>query len=62
MGENTVRYTLTKKGKTVEQGEFVVTVEEGQNQVCPTGTVWSPGNDCGSTTYVCDMYFDRYCN
>lgn len=61
MGENTIRYTLTKKGEVVEQGEFNVRVESGSRQVCPTGTVWSPGNDCGSTSYVCDTYFSRYC-
>ncbi len=62
MGSNLIRYTLTKKGDVVEQGEFNVRVDSGARQVCRTGTVWSPGNDCGSTSYVCDMYFDRYCN
>ncbi|PIP89290.1 MAG: hypothetical protein COW01_07120 [Bdellovibrionales bacterium CG12_big_fil_rev_8_21_14_0_65_38_15] len=62
MGTNLIRYTLTKKGDVVEQGEFNVSVESGARQVCQTGTVWSPGNDCGSQSYVCDMYFDRYCN
>lgn len=61
MGENTIRYTLTKSGDVVEQGEFTVRVESGARQVCPTGTIWNPGNDCGSTAYVCDMYFARYC-
>lgn len=62
MGQNLVRYTLTKKGEVVEQGEFNVSVETGARQACPTGTVWSSGNNCGSTAYVCDMYFNRYCN
>tara|TARA_R110000868_G_scaffold159516_20_gene388468 strand:- start:185 stop:718 length:534 start_codon:yes stop_codon:yes gene_type:complete len=62
MGANTVRYTLTKKGQVVEQGEFEVRVDRGARQVCPTGTIYSPGNDCGSTSYVCDMYFNRYCH
>lgn len=61
MGENTVRYTLTKKGNVVEQGEFTVRVESGARTQCRTGTIFT-GGSCGSQGYVCDEYFARYCH
>lgn len=61
IGQNLVRYELTKGGDTVEQGEFVVHVAAAPDIVCRTGTIWMNPSSCSSQALVCDEYFARFC-
>ena len=64
-GKNTVKYTLTKNGKTTEEGTFIVTVVDGGNSTCQRhGFYFSNlASDCSNPTLYCDRYFseNNYC-
>ncbi len=65
-GTNTVQYTLTKNGQTVEQGEFEVKVISGSNRICTRHGHYVSTNtqDCTNASQYCDTYFreNNYCN
>lgn len=64
-GKNTVKYTMTKNGTTVEEGTFIVNVVDGGRSVCQrTGFYFSSSaNDCNMPTNFCSQYFseNNYC-
>lgn len=64
-GKNTVKYTLSKEGQTVEEGTFVVNVVDGGRAVCQrTGFYTSSSNtDCSVPQNLCSRYFNEnnYC-
>ena len=64
-GKNTVKYTLSEKGKVVEQGSFIVSVVDGGRSVCQhNGYYYSTmASDCQFPTNLCSRYFseNNYC-
>jgi len=65
LGENTVAYSLTKKGRVVESGSFEVNVNSAPSRTCRYATFYSSNmDDCRFTSNVCGRYFreQNYCN
>lgn len=64
-GKNIVKYTLTKNGKTVEEGNFNVEVVKGGNSVCPRMGYFTSNNsqDCAFPNNFCSTFFQQnnYC-
>lgn len=64
-GKNTVKYTLTKDGATVETGTFIVNVVDGGRAVCQRFGFYYSSNstDCSTPDVYCSRYFDEnnYC-
>jgi len=64
-GKNTVKYSLTKNGSTVEEGTFVVDVVTGAKSVCQRSGYYTSTNnqDCSFPSNLCSRYFaeNNYC-
>ena len=64
-GKNTVKYSLTKNGKAVEEGNFIVNVVDGGRAVCQRIGFYmsSTTSDCTSPSLYCPRYFNEnnYC-
>ena len=57
-GENTIKYTLTNSGSTVESGEFDVLVESLPVRTCGYRSYTSSRlSDCRNASNVCAQYF-----
>ncbi len=65
MGKNNVKYILSKDGKSVEEGTFIVTVIDGGRSVCQRSGFYfsSVANDCNMPSTYCSRYFNEnnYC-
>ena len=64
MGANKIEYTLSKSGETVEEGQFLVNVQDGGRRVCDDGYYHAPASLCqsvGGVDYAtaCNHYFSR---
>lgn len=58
IGENQVRYSLSKQGRTVENGSFQVIVHDGGARSCrERSTSTGSAQLCDSYAIACDEYF-----
>lgn len=62
-GENSVRYTLSSRGKQMAEGTFIVKVSQGEPRECPAVRYESTDpQDCQSPYTVCQRYFEQFEN
>lgn len=60
-GENRIVYRFINNGSVVNEGEFTVTINEGESRQCPFGVLYSSrGEDCRTGSMVCGQYFRKY--
>lgn len=63
LGNNTVTYTLTKKGEEVATGSFVATAAVTEERECRHKNMYGSYNDCTNQVSACNYYFysENYC-